>query len=194
MVGIAHSNGSFYSYEECVIDKYSTKLEVGGEVLTDNQIKVDKKNRIDNRSYHKTKMQKDMIIQRLKDSGCRITNQRLLIIDIILQDECSCCKEIYYKASHIDNSIGAATIYRFVNTLEEIGAINRKNMYKVAFSKDCAMEDACIVVLDDKTVYNLSAQKWNTIIKAGLTSLGYLENQNIASVSVIQCQCEGGEC
>ena len=162
--------------------------------MTDNQIKVDKKNRYDNRSYHRTKMQKDMIIQKLKDSGSRITKQRLLIIDIILQDECSCCKEIYYKASHIDSSIGTATIYRFVNTLEGMGAINRKNMYKVAFSRDCAMEDACTVVLDDNTVYNLSAQKWNAIIKAGLTSMGYLKNQNIASVSVAQCQCEGGGC
>lgn len=162
--------------------------------MTDNQIKVDKKNRYDNKSYHRTKMQKDMIIQKLKDSGCRITKQRLLIIDVILQDECSCCKEIYYKASRIDSSIGTATIYRFVNTLEEIEAINRKNMYKVAYSGECAMEDACIVMLDDNTVYNLSAQKWNAIIKAGLRSLGYLKNQNISSVSVAQCKCEGEGC
>lgn len=158
--------------------------------MTDSQIRVDKKNKYSNRSYHRTKMQKDIIIQKLKDSGCRITKQRVLILDIILQDDCSCCKEIYYKASHIDSSIGTATIYRFVNTLEEIGAISRKNMYKVAFSRECTMEEACTIVLDDDTVYNFSAQKWNAIIKAGLTSMGYLENQNIASVSVAQCQCE----
>ena len=54
-----------------------------------------------------------------------------MIIDIVLENECSCCKEIYYKASKMQNRIGIATVYRLVNSLEEIGAINRKNMYKV---------------------------------------------------------------
>ena len=43
--------------------------------------------------------QKELIVQKLKDSGCRITKQRLMILDIILEEECSCCKEIYYRAS-----------------------------------------------------------------------------------------------
>lgn len=30
-----------------------------------------------------------------------------------------------------DHSIGIATVYRMVNKLEEIGAISRRNMYKV---------------------------------------------------------------
>ena len=43
------------------------------------------------------KMQREMILQRLKEQGCRITKQRLALIDIILENECSSCKEIYYK-------------------------------------------------------------------------------------------------
>ena len=54
-----------------------------------------------------------------------------MLLDIILEEDCSCCKEIYYKASKIDPKIGTATVYRMINTLEEIGAISRKNMYKV---------------------------------------------------------------
>lgn len=76
--------------------------------------------------------QKEKIVQMLKDRGCRITKQRLMLLDIILQEECSSCKEIYYKASKLDENIGSATVYRMINTLEEIGAINRKNMYKVS--------------------------------------------------------------
>ena len=75
---------------------------------------------------------KGFIISELKKNGCRITSQRKLLIDVILQDECSCCKEIYYKASMKDPGIGMATVYRMVNMLERIGAISRKNMYKVA--------------------------------------------------------------
>ncbi len=166
--------------------------------MTDKQlsrIKMDTKKLHDTRNYHRTKMQKDIIIQGLKDMGCRITKQRLLIIDIILQNECSCCKEIYYKASGIDPSIGVATVYRLVNTLEEIGAISRKNMYKIMYSDKCNMKNACTVVLDDDTVFQLSAKKWNAVMKAGLSACGYVTaSQNISSVTINGCECEGEDC
>ena len=76
-------------------------------------------------------MQREIVIQRLKEQGCRITKQRMVLLDIILNENCSSCKEIYYKASRIDSKIGTATVYRMINTLEEIGAINRRNMYKI---------------------------------------------------------------
>ena len=78
--------------------------------------------------------QKEVIVGKLKDSGCRITKQRLILLDVILEGECASCKEIYYRASKIDHSIGTATVYRMINTLEEIGAIDRKNMYRVQVS------------------------------------------------------------
>ncbi|WP_455714358.1 Fur family transcriptional regulator [Anaerosporobacter sp.] len=138
----------------------------------------------DRRSYHKSKMQKDRIIEKLKESGCRITKQRLLILDIILGQECSCCKEIYYQASKLDQNIGKATVYRMVNTLEEIGAINRSNMYKVLYSQECNTDSQYTVSLDDGTIYQMSTKKWNDIIHAGLTSYGYVKNQKIISVSM----------
>lgn len=81
--------------------------------------------------YEKNQMQREIVIQRLKEQGCRITKQRLVLLDIILNENCSSCKEIYYKASRIDSKIGTATVYRMINTLEEIGAISRRNMYKI---------------------------------------------------------------
>ncbi len=79
---------------------------------------------------------KSYIIQELKKRGCRITNQRKLLIDIILQDECSCCKEIYYRAAKLDSTIGMATVYRMVKSLEEAGLIQRKNMYRIRERRD----------------------------------------------------------
>ena len=45
---------------------------------------------------------KEQIIEKLKENGCRITKQRKMLIDIILENECSSCKEIYYKALKMD--------------------------------------------------------------------------------------------
>lgn len=158
--------------------------------MTDNRLKSENKKKYDTKNYHRAMMQKSIIVEKLKMQGCRITKQRLMIIDIILENDCSSCKEIYYKVSQIDSNIGSATVYRMVNTLEEIGAISRKNMYRVAYSENCLMEDAATVVLDDNTSYHLSAKKWNAVIKAGLSAFGYLRNQNIASVTIKQCACD----
>ena len=82
--------------------------------------------------YERTEMQKEIILKRLREKGCRITRQRKMLLDIILQENCSCCKEIYYRALKEDAGIGAATVYRMINTLEDIGALSRRNMYRVS--------------------------------------------------------------
>ncbi len=92
---------------------------------------VQQKQQENQQKYERTQMQREIVIQRLKEQGCRITKQRMVLLDIILNENCSSCKEIYYKASRIDSKIGTATVYRMINTLEEIGAINRRNMYKI---------------------------------------------------------------
>ena len=53
-------------------------------------------------------MQREEILERLREQGCRITKQRQLLLDIILQEECTCCKEIYFLASKKDPNIGMA--------------------------------------------------------------------------------------
>lgn len=138
-------------------------------------------------------MQKEVILNRLRQRGCRITKQRMLLLDIILDEECSSCKEIYYKASKIDPSIGSATVYRMINMLEEIGAINRRNMYKVsceACSDDEQSEFAghaakhvCTIEFDDNSSIVLSQKAWNQIIQAGLSVCGYKDKQAIRSIT-----------
>lgn len=71
--------------------------------------------------YQRTQMRKENIIEKLRERGCRITKQRQILLDVILKEECSCCKEIYYKAARRDSKIGMATVYRMMNMLEEIG-------------------------------------------------------------------------
>lgn len=141
------------------------------------------------RSYRSTSMQKELMVEKLREKGCRITKQRLMLLDIILAEEYTNCKEIYYKALEMDPSIGAATVYRMVNTLEEIGAITRNSMYQISCDRGCERENACTVELDDDTVYHLSAKNWNHVIKEGLRACGYMQEQNIRTVTVRQCEC-----
>ena len=121
---------------------------------------------------------KDQIIEKLKKNGCRITRQRSMLIDIILENSCSSCKEIYYKAADKDHKLGLATVYRMVNALEEIGAIDRKNMYKVEYPA----RKGCVVLLDDGTICRLSEKNWKHVIQEGLGKCGYLRGRKVASV------------
>ena len=121
-----------------------------------------------------TVCRKDEIIEKLKQNGCRITRQRKILIDIILENDCASCKEIFYKASQEDRKIGAATVYRMINALEEIGAISRKNMYRVECGKTCSGEGGCEIILEDDTVFRMPKEKLDQIVRDGARRCGYL--------------------
>lgn len=127
---------------------------------------------------------RDQIIEKLKENGCRITKQRLMLIDIILENDCTSCKEIFYIASKTDNRIGVATVYRMVNALEEIGAISRKNMYKIEYSGEDDEGGGCEIVLDDHTTCHLSQGKWNRVVWEGLKRCGYLKDQKVTKIRI----------
>ena len=131
-------------------------------------------------AYQRTQMQKDMILERLREQGCRITRQRQLILDIILEEECSCCKEIYYKVQEKDRNIGPATIYRMVNMLEKIGAISRKNMYRISGCETCCQDD---------TVCKLPSEVWKQVVREGLKNMGYIGDQDIESIEMTMSKC-----
>ena len=135
------------------------------------------------RNYHRTQMKRELIIQKLREQGCRITRQRRILLDIILEEECSCCKEIYYKALQKDSSIGPATVYRMVNTLESIGAISRKNFTRLLWRR-MLQRSGCTVELSDHTICRLSGEMWMDVMKSGLKAKGYIQNQDIENVIV----------
>lgn len=132
-------------------------------------------------NYHRTNMQKETVLKRLKENDCRITKQRKILLDIILQEECACSKEIYYKALEKDSSIGTATVYRMINLLEEIGAISRKNMYRISCGMNCEKKGGCIVELDDQSICRLSTDEWNKVISEGLRCCGYVDTQKVVN-------------
>lgn len=155
---------------------------------------ADTREELKEEAFHRTRMQKDRIIQKLKEQGCRITKQRLALLDIILEEDCTCCKEIYYKASKNNQKIGSATVYRMINTLEEIGAISRKNMYRIEEQETAGDEvnervltmapelSLCTIAFDDDTVVEMSVNKWNQVIQAGLEACGYRSGHAVAKV------------
>ncbi|MGB8452937.1 MAG: transcriptional repressor [Anaerocolumna sp.] len=124
---------------------------------------------------------REMILGQLRKKGFRITEQRRLLIDTILEDECSSCKEIYYKAVKKDTTVGIATVYRMVKTLEDLGVINRKNLYLINYENLELKHEQQIIYVDEKTQKAVSLNKgeWfvslqKELMEQGFTNLGNL--------------------
>lgn len=144
-------------------------------------------NMCDSQPFTKIIKKRELILLELKNRGCRITKQRMMILDIILEKECTCCKEIYYRASRVDQTIGIATVYRMLKTLEEIGAIDRKNLYRISYDGVCELHEGCMILLKNKEKIQLTSSDWNEVLKAGLKAKGFIEEDDIDAVIMKSC-------
>lgn len=144
----------------------------------------------DNSDYLRRTMQKEEIYDKLRQNGCRITKQRQTLIDIIIERECSCCKEIYYIASKKMPEIGIATIYRMINVLEDVGAIKRENMYRVCTPQEDVVAEKCVVRMEDEQLFELNQEALQRIIECGMEFCGYINvknNKKVKSILLKSC-------
>ncbi|MCR4745172.1 MAG: transcriptional repressor [Lachnospiraceae bacterium] len=77
-------------------------------------------------------MKSSEVLDRLRKSGCRVTRQRRLIVDIILKNDYTTCKDLYCQVASEDDTIGVATVYRMVRQLEDIGVLRRIERIEIA--------------------------------------------------------------
>lgn len=127
---------------------------------------------------------KSVVMSKLRENGYRITSQRELLVRIILENEFSSCKEIYYKALKEDQTVGIATVYRIVKTLEDLELINRKNLYNICYDKIQFPQVNQIVLVnsEEDKIKEVPKGKWFEELEKELKQNGYLDNQEISIV------------
>lgn len=114
----------------------------------------------------------------------RITKQRKLILDIVFEQECTSCKEIYYQASKRDKNIGIATVYRMVNALGELGVFQTNTPYRLApFLQE--PENGFRVILKNQKEVEFTGDEWKTLLTEALQKKGYNETSEIERVVLI---------
>lgn len=124
--------------------------------------------------------EKDKILDMLREKGMRVTKQRKLILDIVFEKECICCKEIYYQASKKDKSIGMATVYRMVNVLTDLGVFQVNTPYRLSSR---ALK-GCRIVLKNQSVIELNQEEWQQVLEDALVRKGYSRNVEIDHVDL----------
>ncbi len=129
---------------------------------------------------------KDDVIREMRRHGCRITEQRKLLVEIILRDAHLCCKEIYYEARKQDASIGMATVYRTISTLQDIGVL-RRDQSRPVLSQRWGGGGRCRIMLaqgeqarkqDEEALYGC--------IRNFLTERGYLRSGDFQAAVMME--------
>ena len=135
---------------------------------------------------------KERIIEHLRKNGFRITSQRSLLLDVILEDEYSSCKEIYYKVVKKDSSVGIATVYRMINTLEELGVINRNKLYNLEYDDLSETFDDDILFIDENTDNTTKIKKgeWFDKLVRVLKEHGVKDLDNLSIIIRNQKKCK----
>lgn len=132
-------------------------------------------------------LEKNAILDKLRDSGFRVTRQREKILDVILDGNCTSIKEVYAVVKKDDPTVGFATVYRMINLLEEIGVISRKNLYRIP-EKPLPPGNSdrffCTLTLSDHSTIELTSREWSRVVTAGLRHIGMLKDQMITGISI----------
>ena len=142
---------------------------------------------IDADGYQTIPMQKDHVIECLRKQGFRITKQRKLLVDIILSETCSCCKEVYILASKKDSGIGMATVYRTIDALERVGALETRSPYQLC-NQDRKKCQCCLVELEDSSVVKLDDVSMKRIIENGLMKCGLSRGKKVRGITLLQSE------
>ncbi len=117
--------------------------------------------------------EKDKILELFRQKGMRITKQRRLILDIVFEHDCICCKEIYYQALKKDKNVGIATVYRMVNALADLGVFQTNVPYRLVDPVSAGGQNGCRVLLKNQTVVEFDPNEWNDILTEALQKKGY---------------------
>lgn len=69
-----------------------------------------------------------------------------------------------------------------VKTLEDIGAINRKNMYRINCEENCGFRGDCVLVLENKEKVSFSMEDFREAVGEVLRKKGYHGQQKVETV------------
>lgn len=125
------------------------------------------------------------VIEKLREQGFRITKQREILIEIILNEEFGCCKEVYYLALKKDPGIGIATVYRTMDALEKVGALNRGKAYHVCEDK-YSQCNGYLIEMEDNSTIQLNICDVKRMLEEGIQKSGLSNGKKVKDIRLIQ--------
>ncbi len=118
----------------------------------------------------------DSIINRLKQSGCRITPQRLAVVKILI-DSCEhpTVEQIYQQVRDDFPTTSLATVYKIVNLLKEMGEIRELDLQGDRHRYDGRTADPHphVICTRCRTIMDAQIPDWGRFAREAEASTGY---------------------
>ncbi|MCK0514446.1 transcriptional repressor [Anaerobiospirillum sp. NML120448] len=121
-------------------------------------------------------------VQKLEQSGLRMTVQRRHIIDILTKSQCTSPKELWYEARQYVPDLGIATVYRLINRLEQIGVLAKTRNLGI---NRVMPQLGVITDVNGQVVRPRNNVQLSELIRLGLISHGVIGNNNKIEISLV---------
>lgn len=122
---------------------------------------------------NENKILREEVVRKLREQGYRITKQRILIIDTLLEHRFECKKAVCYYVQQADPNIGMATVYRFLQVLEQMEVLKPENSYRVQLEESEKVEQKCTVIMNNNKKLVLKYAEWKKAIIELVEEKGY---------------------
>lgn len=116
----------------------------------------------------------DLLKDKLKETGFKITPQRRAIVEILIQhnDKHLSSEEIYDLVRENCPEIGLATVYRTMQLLDDVGVISKLNL-----DDGCIRYEICLDKNDSHNHHHLICKNCSKIIEVKEDLLDTIENE-----------------
>ncbi len=121
-------------------------------------------------------------VQKLEQSGLRMTLQRRHIIEILTKSQCTSPKELWYEARQYVPDLGIATVYRLINRLEQIGVLAKNRNLGI---NRVVPELGSITNFNGQVITPRTNVHLTELIRLGLISTGVIGTNNKIELSLV---------
>lgn len=117
----------------------------------------------------------DIIREKFEKAQIRVTPQRALIVEVIMESSDHPDADlIYRRAIQKDSSVSVATTYRTLNLLEEAGILRKLNMQDGKVRYEIEREDhSHLVDVENERIHEFKDERLGALMREIVGNMGY---------------------
>ncbi|MBR1924809.1 MAG: transcriptional repressor [Ruminobacter sp.] len=119
-------------------------------------------------------------LDKLRNSGVRLSKQRLELIDLLFSGTFNCTKELYYEARARNPELGMSTVYRFLKVLSDLDIISNNKMLNVSCT-NCSFK---LATFKGKQEFKADTLDIQELVRLGMVVKGLIKSDEKIDISM----------
>ena len=119
-------------------------------------------------------------LDKLRNSGVRLSKQRLELVDLLFSGTFNCTKELYYEARARNPELGMSTVYRFLKVLSDLDIISNNKMLNVSCT-NCTFK---LPTFKGKQEFKADTLDIQELVRLGMVVKGLIKSDEKIDISM----------